>query len=184
MEPMLGQIMMFAGNFAPRGWALCDGQLLPISQHTALFSILGTQYGGDGRTTFGLPDFRGRVPMHAGNGPGLSSRRIGEKGGVEEVVLNATQIPSHNHGVQMKVNSTDSTQSQATNGASIGTPGAVDGRAFAGTLGYNGSTPDVTLNAGSVAQNNVGGNLGHTNVQPFQATYYIIALEGVFPSRS
>ena len=93
-DPLIGTIDMFAGNFAPRGWAMCDGQLLPIAQNTALFSILGTTYGGDGRTTFALLDLRGRVPMHHGNGPGLTPRRLGEKGGVESTT---TTLPSHNH---------------------------------------------------------------------------------------
>ena len=97
MDPMLAQIMMFGGNFAPRGWAFCDGQLLPISQYTALFSIIGTTYGGDGRTTFALPDLRGRAPIHAGTGPGLSTRKIGQKFGTQEDYLNVTQLPSHNH---------------------------------------------------------------------------------------
>ncbi|MFY1113097.1 MAG: tail fiber protein, partial [Methanosarcinaceae archaeon] len=96
-EPFIGEIRMFAGNFAPRGWAFCDGQLLPISQNTALFSILGTTYGGDGRTTFGLPDLRGRVPVHAGSGPGLSTVRLGDTGGAETVTLSQAQMPSHNH---------------------------------------------------------------------------------------
>ena len=96
-EPFIAEIIMFAGNFAPRGWALCDGQLLPISQNSALFSILGTTYGGDGRTTFGLPDLRGRSPMHEGSGPGLSSRTLGSKTGSESNILNTNQLPSHTH---------------------------------------------------------------------------------------
>ena len=98
-EPFLGEISMFGGNFAPRGWAFCDGQLLSIAQNSALFSLLGTIYGGDGRTTFGLPDLRGRVPMHHGNGPGLSSHPIGQKSGSETVILNVLQLPAHNHTV-------------------------------------------------------------------------------------
>ena len=97
MEPFLGQTILFAGNFAPRGWALCEGQLLPINQYQALFSILGTTYGGDGRTTFGLPDMRSRSPMHEGQGPGLSQRNLGVKTGTEYNVLNTTQIPAHTH---------------------------------------------------------------------------------------
>jgi microcystin-dependent protein len=96
-EPFIGEIMIFGGNFAPRGWAFCDGQLLPVSQNTALFSLLGTTYGGDGRTTFALPDLRGRVPLHPGTGPGLSSRQLGEKGGTETNVLTIGQMPAHNH---------------------------------------------------------------------------------------
>ena len=103
-DPFLGQIIMFAGNFAPRGWALCDGQLLPIAQNTALFSLIGTFYGGDGRTTFGLPDLRGRVPIHDGasQGPGLSPYQLGQKGGAEGVTLTQDQMPSHTHGIQVK----------------------------------------------------------------------------------
>ena len=96
-DPFIAEIIMFGGNFAPRGWAFCDGQLLSISSNSALFSILGTTYGGDGRTTFGLPDLRGRVAMHPGSGPGLTQRRLGEKSGMETVTLTTNQIPSHNH---------------------------------------------------------------------------------------
>jgi microcystin-dependent protein len=96
-EPYVGEIRMFAGNFAPRGWAFCDGQLLAVAQNDALFSLLGTIYGGDGRTTFGLPDLRGRVPIHAGSGPGLSPRRLGEKGGQEDVTLSLNELPQHDH---------------------------------------------------------------------------------------
>ena len=101
IEPFIAQISLFGGNFAPRGWALCDGQLLPISQNTALFSLLGTTYGGDGRTTFGLPDMRGRALLHAGSGPGLSTRRIGQEGGNERVTLSIGEMPSHNHGASV-----------------------------------------------------------------------------------
>ena len=99
-DPFIGEISLFASNFAPRGWALCDGQLLPISTNTALFALLGTTYGGDGRTTFGLPDLRGRLPVHAGTGPGLTQRRLGERSGVEQVTLSTTELPSHGHAVR------------------------------------------------------------------------------------
>ena len=99
-EPFVGEIRMFAGNFAPRGWAYCDGQLLAVSQNDALFSLFGTIYGGDGRTTFGLPDLRGRFPIHAGQGPGLSNRRLGSKGGAETVTVTANQLPSHTHPIK------------------------------------------------------------------------------------
>lgn len=184
MEGTIGEVRMFAGNFAPRSWAFCDGQLLPISQNTALFSIIGTIYGGDGRTTFALPDLRGRVPIGPGNGPGLSSYREGQKGGAENNTLNVTQIPSHTHNAEFKVSSVDSTISVATSGASIGTPGAVSGRAFEGTLGFNTSTPDVPLNQQSITIGNTGGNQSVNNMQPWLSCYYIICLQGVFPSRS
>ena len=102
-SPFIAEIIMFGGNFAPRSWAFCDGQLLPISQNTALFSLLGTIYGGDGRTTFALPDLRGRVPMHQGNGPGLTPRNLGSKGGEENVALNQQQMPSHTHAAVVEV---------------------------------------------------------------------------------
>lgn len=194
MEPFLGQIMMFGGNFAPRGWALCDGQLLPISQYSALFSILGTTYGGDGRTTFGLPDLRGRAPIHAGQGPGLTSYRIGQRGGVEDVTLNVTQIPSHNHfaslnDVTLGVSSAEATLHKPEAGSSLAA-GNLPGSRGAGnpTQMYSTATPNIPLASqsvsGNVTVNNTGGNLSHENRQPFLATYYIIALQGVFPSRS
>ena len=184
MEPLIGEIIMFGGNFAPRSWAFCDGQLLAISQNTALFSILGTTYGGDGRTTFGLPDLRGRVAIHPGNGPGLTSRRLGEKGGREKVTLTTAQMPAHKHVGAVKVSSADSDTSVATANASIGTPGAPVGRVFTGTLGFNSATPNILLNPDSVETTNTGGGQSHDNMQPFQAVNYIIALTGTFPSRN
>ena len=171
MEPFIGMIVMFGGNFAPRGWALCDGQLLPIAQNAALFSILGTTYGGDGRTTFGLPDLRGRVPMHPGNGPGLSSRRLGERGGAENVQLNVNQMPSHNHGVQQNCSSEKGLSTRPEGNYPAVTAGASYAESFDGQMGTD------------VVGNN-GGGQGHANVQPFQCVNYIIALQGTFPSRS
>lgn len=172
MEPFIGQIIMFGGNFAPRGWALCDGQLLAISQNQALFSILGTTYGGDGRTTFGLPDLRGRVSMHAGSGPGLTTRRLGEKGGTETNTLSAAQIPSHNHGVAIGV-STDA--GEEANPA---------GQVIAGSAGSFNEDATSGQNLGGVSQNNVGGGQAVNNLQPYQCVNYIIALQGTFPSRN
>jgi microcystin-dependent protein len=108
-DPLLGEIKMFAGTFAPRGWAFCDGQLLSIAQNSALFSILGTTYGGDGITTFALPDLRGRAALHAGHGPGLSSRELGEQGGEEETVLDVAQLPPHTHDALVRVDSLPAT---------------------------------------------------------------------------
>ncbi len=181
MEPTIGEIRIFAGNFAPRSWALCQGQLLPISQNQALFSILGTTYGGDGRTTFGLPDMRGRTAIHAGNGPGLTDRRLGSRGGVETVTLNVTQLPDHNHGDSMKANITTGTTNLPNNGY-IAVSSGVDS---------NGTNLDVIAYAlNSVANvkvgdtTNTGGNQHIDIRQPWIALNYIIALFGVFPSRS
>ena len=172
MEPFIGFIGMFGGNFAPRGWALCDGNLLSISENQALFSILGTTYGGDGRTTFGLPDMRGRVPMHPGSGPGLTTRRLGEKGGAEDVVLTINQMPSHNHVATLRSIEEDADQSEAA------------GNTLANHTGYYNGTPDASLNAGSITVANNGGGQHHTNVQPFICVNYIIALVGTYPSRN
>ena len=169
MEQMIGEIRMFAGNFAPRGWAFCEGQLLPISNHTALFSLIGTTYGGDGRTTFALPDLRGRVPMHQGHGVGLSDRRLGEAGGVEEIQLGVTNLPAHSHSVkssQAAADSDDPTNKIMAQGSqSYGSPGQ-----------------DSTMHENMISSS--GGGLPHTNIQPYLAINFIIALEGIFPSRS
>lgn len=161
---------MFGGNFAPRGWALCDGQLLPISQNSALFSILGTTFGGDGRSNFGLPDLRGRVSIHPGNGPGLSTYRLGQKGGFENVQLSGNQIPSHNH--LMQGNSGQPDESDPEDGFPANS-------AATGQDLYNSAT-NVVMGVTT----NSGGGQAHTNIQPFQCVNYIIALEGVFPSRN
>jgi microcystin-dependent protein len=171
-DPFIGEIKMFAGNFAPRGWAFCDGSLLPISANTALFSLLGTTYGGDGKSTFALPDLRGRAPMHFGAGPGLTNRKIGEKSGTETVTLTTAEIPSHNHTL-MGSQDVASSQDPAANVL------AQDSK----TNFYNpnpGNT--VQMNAASLSPN--GGNQPHENMQPFLAINYIIALQGTFPPRS
>ncbi|WP_206082003.1 phage tail protein [Maribellus sediminis] len=179
MDPFLGQIMMFAGNFPPRGWAFCDGTLLPISSNTALFSILGTTYGGDGRTTFALPDLRGRVAMHPGHGPGLSSRILGQKGGTESVTLTTSEMPSHNHAATGTVQAKNGQPDESNPGGTV--PASLTG----GAEGYA-ETPNTTMKSGGVdiTVGNNGGNLPHTNVQPFNCVNYIIALQGVFPSRN
>ncbi len=184
MDPFLGEIIMFGGNFAPRGWAYCDGQLLAISQYTALFSIIGTTYGGDGRTTFALPDLRGRAPLHAGQGPGLTSRNLGQRGGSETTTLTANNLPPHNHPGALNVSSANASQAAATAGSSIGTPGVPSGRDFNATFGFNTGTPDVTLNSGSVTTGNTGSGTPANNMEPFLAVHYIICLQGTFPSRN
>ncbi len=175
-SPFIAEIIMFGGNFAPRGWALCDGQLLPISQNTALFSLLGTTYGGDGRVTFGLPELRGRVPMHPGTGPGLTPRRLGEKGGTQTNTLSQNQMPSHAHSVD------PATLKGTANPANSNDPA---GKSLGLAPMYNTSTPSVNLHGDSLAGNtaNTGGGQAVNNLQPFQAVNFIIALVGIFPSR-
>jgi len=168
-EPFVGEIRMFAGNFAPRGWAFCDGQLLAINQNDALFSLFGTIYGGDGRTTFGLPDLRGRVPVHAGSGPGLSTVNIGHKGGVENETLTVAQLPSHSHTAQGQSASAGSTRPA---GSGVARPDR--------NL-YRDSGTAVAMNAAAVTS--VGGSRSHTNLQPFLCVHFIVALFGIYPSR-
>ena len=171
MNPFIGEIIMFGGNFAPRGWSLCDGQLLPISQWSALFSILGTTYGGDGRTTFGLPGMRGRVPVHAGNGPGLSNYNLGARGGAETITLTTAQMPSHNHLERL-----------GGSGASPAGSGSLIGNITGATLLFNGTASVDTLASNAIA--NTGGGQPHENRQPYIAINFIIALQGTYPSRS
>ena len=172
VETFLGEIRMFAGNFAPTGWAFCQGQLLPIAQNQALFSLLGTTYGGDGRTSFALPDLRGRVPVGFGQGPGLSNREIGEKFGSELVTLNINQMPSHNHTVNAVT--TEGNQNLPTNSLPANTK-ALDKE-------YSDANANTTMKATMV--NPTGGNQPFGVSQPSLGVNFIIALQGVFPSRN
>ncbi len=184
MDEYIGIIKIFAGNFAPRGWAMCNGQLLPIAQNTALFSILGTTYGGDGVRTFALPNLQSRVPVGMGQGAGLSPYTQGQLTGTEHNTLLITNLPAHTHTAQLSVSSGNSGQSAATAGASIATPGTGSSRSFSPTLGFNTSTPDTILNAGSVVNGATGGNIPVNNIQPVIAMNYIICTQGIFPSRN
>jgi microcystin-dependent protein len=172
MDPFIGEVKLFAGAFAPRGWAFCDGQLLAINQNTALFSIIGTTYGGDGRTTFALPDLRGRVPLGPRRGAGLSDYREGQKGGVEHVTLTTSQMPNHSHSLNADTNA--GTTNVPTNHILANTA-AFDNE-------YSTQSPNTTMNTTAIG--NTGGNQSHENRQPFLAINYIIAVQGVFPSRS
>lgn len=162
---------MFGGNFAPVGWAKCDGQLLNIASNTALFSILGTTYGGNGSSTFGLPDLRGRVPMHAGAGPSLTNRTLGEKSGQETVTLTTAQLPAHSHGLRCN-------KAAGNSDTPVNSFPAPD---EAGTEMFH-SASDQNMNAGAIQ--NTGSGQAHTNLPPFQAVNFIIALQGIFPSQS
>lgn len=169
-DPFLGEIRMFAGNFAPVGWATCDGQLLGIQQNAALFSLLGTYFGGNGTTNFALPDLRGRVPIHAGAGPGLSPYVLGQTAGTETVQLLLTQMPMHNH-IQACSSSPQSIQADPTN-AVCGTDTQ--------TAIYS-TTANAQMSPQSIGL--TGGNQPHDNLQPYLCVTFIIALQGIFPSR-
>jgi microcystin-dependent protein len=171
MNPFIGQIVMFGGNFAPRGWAFCDGQLLAINQYSALFSILGTTYGGDGRTSFALPGLRGRVPLHPGTGAGLPNYNLGQKGGNYQEILNVQQIPAHNH--HIAASEEDGSQNEAS--------GHYLATSTSGNI-YHNSPNNISLGQNSVT--NTGGGQAHNNMQPFLGINFIIALQGVFPSRN
>ncbi len=194
MEGTIGEIRGFGGNFAPRAWALCNGQLLSIAQNTALFSILGTTYGGDGRTTFALPDLRGRIPISSGTGPGLSTHKLGARSGTETVILNQLQMPSHTHqaafthtaGVtHLAVVADSANQEDPTNhylaAANIAGTNQI----------YSDQTPDATLAlsegvavAGIVQNGLTGASQYHNNMQPYLTINWIICMFGVYPSRS
>lgn len=188
MEPYIGQIQPYGFNFAPRGWAKCDGTLLPISQYTALFSLLGTTYGGDGRTTFGLPDLRGRNMIHQGNGPGLPAHNIGQRGGRNSVNLDITHMPSHNH---LLVNGTANVVVTTGGGSDLG----ADSENGEFGLGSGGAMPNIYAEAptganhiggvsisGSTSPN--GGNQGFDITNPYLTVNVCIALQGLFPPRS
>jgi microcystin-dependent protein len=171
-DPFVAEIRIFPFNFAPRGWAWCNGQLLPLSQNTALFSLLGTTYGGDGKSNFALPNLQGRAPMHPGQGPGLSPHDLGESGGLEETLLLQTQVPSHSH--QLRANVLDSGD---TNAAS---PAASLALSSGGALYQAASNVEMDPNALAPA----GIGVPHNNMQPYLTMYFNIALQGVFPPRS
>lgn len=170
-DQYLGEIRMFAGNFAPYGWALCNGQTLAISQNTALFSLIGTYYGGDGVTTFQLPNLQSRVPIHQGQGLGLSPYNIGQIGGFENVTLSTQQMPQHNHGVNVL-------------GLNAATNKAAGGYLADSTGGnvYTTSNPNNTLNTNAITY--AGSSQPHNNIQPYLCITFIIALQGIYPSRN
>jgi len=170
-DPFVAEIRIFPFNFAPKGWAWCDGQLLPLSQNTALFSLLGTTYGGNGKSNFALPDLQGRVPMHPGQGPGLSLHDLGETGGSETVSLLESEIPAHSHALRCSIDDAD---------LKIPTPT----RSLAKSQGGNVYSSTITLTAmAPEALPPAGGDQPHNNLQPYLTFYFCIALQGVFPPR-
>jgi microcystin-dependent protein len=168
LEPFIGELSLVGFNFAPRGWALCNGQLLAIAQNTALFSLLGTQYGGNGQTTFALPDLRGRVPIHQGQGPGLSSYTVGQMAGQETNTLTINQMPQHNH---LLASTNTAATTSRPNGAILAAGGS-----------YSTSPDGGQMLAQAVGIS--GGNQPHNIIQPYLTLNWVIALEGIFPSRN
>lgn len=175
-DPFVGEIKMFAGDFAPRGWAFCDGQLLAVSQNDALFSLLGTIYGGDGRTTFALPDLRSRIPIHAGQGPGLSHQQLGRRGGTETVALISQQLPSHNHAFDASLSAATSETPHNMFVSSVATDSGPSPEYLAS------QAPTTAFSSQSIG--NAGGGQAHLNLQPTLCINYIISLFGIYPSRS
>lgn len=174
MDPYVGEIRIFTGTFAPRDWADCNGQIMSVQQNPALFSVIGAIYGGDGRTTFALPNLNGRVPMHQGAGPGLTPRQVGEQGGEAAVTLLTTEMPNHDHVAQALDN--QGTLSDPTGAVWTKTPKLT--RPAVDTKGFS-PTPDVPMSP--LALSVAGGSQPHNNMQPFLAVRFIIALEGVYP---
>jgi microcystin-dependent protein len=165
--PYIGTVMLFCGNFAPLGWEFCNGQLLPIAQFDVLFTLIGTTYGGDGQTTFALPDLRGRVPLHMGQGSGLSNYAIGQSSGVENVALTTNQLPAHTHALGSSAIASSS--SPATNAS-----------ATASKSVYTAALGAAAMAAGTVGSVGTGG--AHSNTQPYLTINFVIATEGIFPS--
>jgi microcystin-dependent protein len=177
-EPYLGEIRPFAGNYAPEGWHMCDGSLLPINTYQALYSLIGTAYGGNGQTTFGIPDFRGRLPVGQGQGAGLTNRIIGQTGGTSTVQINDSQMPLHTHNV-LAVGGADATTATISSGAALAkTPGQVVRYAVAS------ATAEAAIHqmaAGAITPS--GGSASHVNLMPYLAIQFIIALQGLYPTR-
>lgn len=169
-EAYVGEIRIFAGNFAPYGWAFCNGQILPISQNTALFSLLGTTYGGNGTTTFALPNLQGRAPMHWGTGPGLTPRSLGESSGTAAVTLLSTQMPVHTHTLNAAIDPAES-----DNPANLALARGSNVTPYV-------PTPNATLSPSTLSTQ--GGNQPHNNMQPYLTMNFIIALQGIYPPRS
>ena len=183
MDEYIGIVKLFAGDFAPKGWLFCQGQILPIAQYTAVFSLLGTTYGGNGTTTFALPDLRSRVPVGTGQGTGLSNYQRGQMGGVESVTLNQFEMPEHIHVAQVKVSANLGT----TNNPIGKVPGTVQAQVDRGgtvfPVNVYADAPTGTASSDSTAILPAGGNQAHNNLQPYLGMNYIICMEGIYPPR-
>jgi microcystin-dependent protein len=175
MDPFVAEIRIFPFNFAPKGWAFCDGQILPLSQNTALFSLLGTTYGGDGKSNFALPNMQGNVPMHPGQGPGLSLHDLGETGGSDTVTLLESEIPSHSHAFMVSNQQSDVQQPQSS---------VALGRTVGATPFVTGSPTPALVQMSPNSLSPAGGDQPHNNMQPYLTFYFCIALQGVFPPRT
>ena len=180
-DPFVAEIRIVGFNFAPLGWALCNGQILPISQNTALFSLLGTNYGGDGKSTFGLPNLQGSVPIHAGGGqgPGLSPYVVGQTGGKQTVTLLSSQLPAHTHGAQFST--TAGSLPSPTNNAWAKPPGGGHGQPAA-EQAYSTNAPNAAMSGAALSS--VGGGLPHNNMSPYVVMNFVIAMQGIYPARS
>lgn len=194
MEGYIGEVRLFAGNFAPREWSFCQGQLLSISQNTALFSILGTTYGGDGRTSFGLPDLRGRVPVGTGHGPGLENEIMGRKSGTPTTQLSLTNLPQHNHIITVSetvgtmdipVNTEEGAEDEKNPGAGFLVNTGADTFSSEATAGQKYGGQSIPVNVAATATASMTGNsIPFNNIQPSMGMNYIICMQGIFPSRS
>jgi microcystin-dependent protein len=188
--PFLGMIIIVPYNFAPKGWAFCDGQLIAITQNTALFSLLGTTYGGNGQTTFALPDLRGRVPIHVGQGPGLSPFLLGQTGGIESVTLTTNQMPIHTHAITLGTLAAAANVKTGPGNAQSPVGNVLAGEAAGVTATYGSAAPDALMRAGAVSLTgtptaaNAGGGQPFDNHQPYLTFSFVIALQGIFPSRN
>ena len=201
MEPFIGQIIMFAGNFAPRDWAFCQGQTLAISEYTALFSIIGTTYGGNGRTTFDLPDLRGRAPIGQGQGNGLTSRIMGEQIGIEDITLSTAQMPIHSHAAETTISGSSVTaklkasSAEGTTNVPLNNYLAKPSNIGLQSINMYDSSADIEMASDAIeidlsavtantTSDDTGGNSAHNNIQPSLVMNYIICVNGVYPSRS
>lgn len=182
-EPYIGEIRIFAGNFAPLGWQFCNGSLLQIAEYDVLFNLIGTTYGGDGQTTFAVPDLRSRVPVGTGTGQGLNNVQVGQQFGTENVTLTANNLPQHTHTISVSVSNTDANSNNPAVNPNIGKTGTLSGRKFIPAKSYNTAEPDITLAAGAVTSS-AGQSVPISLMKPHCPINYIISLYGIYPTQN